>query len=423
MLERITNYLLWLWVFLIPWQTRWIIVDPVLEGSAWEYGRLSLYGGDILFAILIVITFIQWLKDKRVSKIYFWPFVLLITLVAWTWFSIIWSSDHLVGFYYALRLAQVLMLLGIVIVVKPKAKLVITSLVGAAALQGGIAIAQFSVQWMPAFKWLGLASQTASELGPGVVETVGGRWLRAYGSLPHPNILGGFLCAGLLGAVYLLSVTSKRGRWWLWLGLAVIAQGLVLSFSRSGWLGLAFGAMLLLILALKNKEVFKKIIFLVVLITTIFAINFAIFQDLFFTRLATTGRLEVQSITERETQLGLATQAIELHHLGLGVGNYTHWLQKIYPKEPGYIYQPVHNQYLLIWAELGLFGIVIFIIFLGFIFKAKIRTDYRDYQAYFLAVLVSFLAIAAFDHYFWTSYSGILLFGLVISCLMIKQRQ
>ncbi|NIP33026.1 hypothetical protein GWO25_04000, partial [Candidatus Saccharibacteria bacterium] len=46
MLKRFTNYLLWLWVFLIPWQARWIIVDPVLEGSVWEYGRLSLYGGD-----------------------------------------------------------------------------------------------------------------------------------------------------------------------------------------------------------------------------------------------------------------------------------------------------------------------------------------------------------------------------------------
>ncbi|NIP33142.1 O-antigen ligase family protein, partial [Candidatus Saccharibacteria bacterium] len=155
----------------------------------------------------------------------------------------------------------------------------------------------------------------------------------------------------------------------------------------------------------------------------IFAINFAMFQDLFTTRLATVGRLETQSITERETQLGLAVQTIKLHHLGLGVGNYTHWLQSIYPKEPGYVYQPVHNQYLLIWAELGLFGIILFIIFLGFLFKARIRTIYQDYQAYFLAVLVSFLAIGAFDHYIWTSYSGILLFGLVVSSLMIKHNK
>ncbi len=423
MLKRFTNYLLWLWVFLIPWQARWIIVDPVLEGSVWEYGRLSLYGGDIIFAILLVAAFIQWLREKNISKIYFWPFVLLITLVAWAWLSIIWSSDHLVAFYYSLRIVQVLMLLGILIVVKPKAKLIITSLVGAAVLQGMIAIAQFGLQWTPAFKWLGLASQSAWELGPGVVETLGGRWLRSYGSLPHPNILGGFLCAGLLGVIYLLSIIRKKGRWWLWLSLVLVAQGLVLSFSRSAWLGLVFGAMLLLILAFKNKDVLKKIILLLILIIIIFAINFAMFQDLFTTRLATVGRLETQSITERETQLGLAVQTIKLHHLGLGVGNYTHWLQSIYPKEPGYVYQPVHNQYLLIWAELGLFGIILFIIFLGFLFKARIRTIYQDYQAYFLAVLVSFLAIGAFDHYIWTSYSGILLFGLVVSSLMIKHNK
>ena len=136
---------------------------------------------------------------------------------------------------------------GILIVVKPKAKLIITSLVGAAVLQGMIAIAQFGLQWTPAFKWLGLASQSAWELGPGIVETLGGRWLRSYGSLPHPNILGGFLCAGLLGVIYLLSIIRKKGRWWLWLSLVLVAQGLVLSFSRSAWLGLVFGAMLLLV--------------------------------------------------------------------------------------------------------------------------------------------------------------------------------
>ena len=48
-----------------------------------------------------------------------------------------------------------------------------------------------------------MAVHKAEELGTSVVETVGAdglgeRWLRAYGGLDHPNILGGILAVALL---------------------------------------------------------------------------------------------------------------------------------------------------------------------------------------------------------------------------------
>ena len=423
MLRKITIYFLWLWVFLIPWQTRWIIVDPILEGSAWEYGRLSLYAGDILFGIILILSFVFWIKTKKINSFLLWPLVLFALFVGWAWLSLIWASTALVGMYFALRLTQILLIFLIFVILKPKPSTILSSLVIGAAVQGIIAIAQFTLGWTPAFKWFGLASKSAWELGPGVVETISGRWLRAYGSLPHPNILGGYLAAGLLGAIHLLLHVKKSNRWWLWPSLIIISQGLVLSFSRSAWLGFGVSALLLIIFALKDRIVFKKLILLLILVAIIFAFNFAILQDLFLSRLGSVGRLEAISITERETQIEFAMRAIKLHYLGLGVGNYTHWLQRIYPLEPGYIYQPVHSHYLLIWAELGWFGIISFVLSLLLLFRSKIKAKLEHKHAPFIALLVCFLAIGVFDHYFWTSYSGILLFGITFSSILINPQK
>ena len=38
----------------LPWQTRWIFGETWVEGIASEFGRLSLYGFDILVFILVV---------------------------------------------------------------------------------------------------------------------------------------------------------------------------------------------------------------------------------------------------------------------------------------------------------------------------------------------------------------------------------
>lgn len=422
MLRKFSIYLLWLWVFLIPWQTRWIIIDPIIEGSAWEYGRLSLYAGDIVFGVILIASAIIWFKNKKINSFLLWPLVLFAIFVGWAWFSLIWASTVLVGMYFAIRLTQILLIFLIFIILKPKSTTIISGLVLGAAVQGLIATAQFTLGWTPAFKWLGMASQSAWELGPGVVETISGRWLRAYGSLPHPNILGGYLSAGLLGAIHIFSI-KKINRWWLWPSIILISQGLVLSFSRSAWLGFGMGILLLLILALEDKIIIKKLILILIVVAIIFVINFAIFQDLFLSRLSSVGRLESISITERATQVELAMRAIKMNYLGLGVGNYTHWLQRIYPLEPGYIYQPVHSHYLLIWAELGWFGIVSFVLSLLFLFQSKIWAISQNKNGPFVALLICFLAIGVFDHYFWTSYSGILLFGISFSYLLINPQK
>ena len=53
--EKIISFGLYLLVFLLPWQTRWIIRAGEINGGYWEYGTISLYGTDVLLFLLLVL--------------------------------------------------------------------------------------------------------------------------------------------------------------------------------------------------------------------------------------------------------------------------------------------------------------------------------------------------------------------------------
>ncbi|NMB48140.1 hypothetical protein GYA13_01685 [Candidatus Kuenenbacteria bacterium] len=44
-----------MFIFLLPWQTRWIFRDYQIDGQVFEYGRLSLYGFDIILIVIMAI--------------------------------------------------------------------------------------------------------------------------------------------------------------------------------------------------------------------------------------------------------------------------------------------------------------------------------------------------------------------------------
>ena len=56
-IEKIIEYGLYLLIFLLPVQARWIIRAGELNGGYSEYGTVSLYGTDILI-IIILISFV-----------------------------------------------------------------------------------------------------------------------------------------------------------------------------------------------------------------------------------------------------------------------------------------------------------------------------------------------------------------------------
>jgi O-antigen ligase len=117
-------------------------------------------------------------------------------------------------------------------------------------------------------------------------------------------------------------------------------------------------------------------------------------------------RLEKMSIEQRVTSYHQAQSIIKSHFLtGVGLNNYTVVLQKNEPNQSAWYYQPVHDVGLLTWAELGIIGLLLFIMI--------IISAFRHRSQYWLALLV-ILLLGCFDHYFRSMYFGIMLWWLII---------
>jgi O-antigen ligase len=303
--------------------------------------------------------------------------------------------------------------------------------VGSSIVQGSFAIWQFFAQYVFANKWLGLAEHIPMVKGSIILQTYSERWLRSYGSLPHPNMLGGFLAIGILFLFYLafFGKTSFQRKLVL-LGILTIVPGLFFSFCRSAELALVvcFFVLAAWILLQKNKE-WKKTLFqfsvLVFMIVSVLSWNML---DPVLTRIVSNKPLETHSIEERMLFQGQSVNLISNDWLlGQGIGNYTLAIyQKINATWPGYYYQPVHNIYLLVFSETGIFGLLTFglaviLLFIQFFLARKIENkDLRLKQLILFLMFISILIISLFDHYFWTLYFGVMVFWLILG-LSLKQ--
>ena len=108
------------------------------------------------------------------------------------------------------------------------------------AVQALVGLGQFVRQRDLGLSWLGELKLNPTVSGVSVL-TDPARVLRAYGLMRHPNTLGAILPLSLLGALSLWARAGRRARW-LWLAALVVSgAGLVVSFSRAGWLAALVG--------------------------------------------------------------------------------------------------------------------------------------------------------------------------------------
>jgi hypothetical protein len=290
-------------------------------------------------------------------------------------------------------------------------------------------IYQFFSQQITANKWLGLAAHAPDVLGDSVVETVSGRFLRAYGSLPSPNILGGFLVVCLIFLIGLIFYVYRQRpvRTWAVIALTatfvIIFQGLIFTFSRSAWLALAVVVAGMLVLFFWQGDQFRLRVLTRVLVWICLLIIFSVvlIPDVWQTRLVSGGRLENKSFTERSAGLDDSIEIISQNWThGTGLGTYTQALRNLWPNKESWDYQPVHIVYFLVAAEVGLFGLALLLLII-FEFFRKTLARFKHRHAWFvsegfLVTSFSFMAlliISLFDHYLWSLAFGLILFWLI----------
>ncbi|MEN8252048.1 MAG: O-antigen ligase family protein, partial [Patescibacteria group bacterium] len=140
------------------------------------------------------------------------------------------------------------------------------------------------------------------------------------------------------------------------------------------------------------------------------------YNNLFSSRIQDNTTTSHNSVSDRMLYKEQASELIQKYKFtGTGTGNYTNTLLKIDThKNPTWQYQPVHNTFLLITAELGLVGITLFLFFIISIFLNiyEQKKPVHIKLVLFITIFISLLFISLFDHWPWTSHFGLLLFFL-----------
>jgi len=82
-------------------------------------------------------------------------------------------------------------------------------------------------------------------------------------------------------------------------------------------------------------------------------------------------------------------------------------------------YQPVHNVFSLIWSELGIIGLILFISFIFTILKSfrsiPMQGPMFHIKTAFRGILIAFLIMMLFDHYAWDIQQGQALFWMILA--------
>lgn len=213
--------------------------------------------------------------------------------------------------------------------------------------------------------------------------------LRGYGTFAHPNILGAFLDIGLLGAI-LHPQKSKTVQRVL---LTILVLGLLVSFSRTAFLGVAAAS---LALPLKKAHRYGLAAAFLALLMGVFLMKGGLWQDI--------------SFQERWTGVQQAVALIREHPLGVGWRQGTLLLDTVAetPLMP-WDYQPVHNVFLLVLLELGPLGLILCCGFFIHVCQKLARK-----KSALLVFPIVFFCTSFFDHYWVSSDAALTLLWLVV---------
>jgi len=455
-------------VFLTPYS--------FLNGGYNEYMTMSFSWADLLILATIVIYTTKSIL-RQVINPYYAPFhgkvgkksftsvsrktLYLFIFLGWAGISIFWSQYRPLAAYRLLTFIEI----ALFAVIAAKSlnngkwiKLAILAIILNGFFQSLLGIAQFIHNSALGFQFLG-----ESVIGPnidGVAKIIfhGENHIRAYGTLPHPNILAGFLLVPLFliigtllsrrlslpgkqqdGVIsdlpiilsrdipHALHLPDKKKQGdvsyetfldfipkLIWYAILFITGlGFFLTFSRSAFLGFFVGALIFLSKTLRAR--FQDEMSgsnLKLLASSIIFLTFALLL-----MLNNTSFFSYQSIQERTLYQNVSYETFLKHPFaGVGVGQFVMNEYRKHPNMESWQYQPVHNLYLLLLSELGMVGLLFFLLWIFSIIKWGIgkngNTGVLLTCSFFCCIVFSFLFISFFDHYFWDIKSGTLILVL-----------
>ena len=409
-------------------------IEGFRENLSW-----SLFPFDIvlflLFLSLVLVIFPS--KDRYLEKIKL-DFLLkksFFLFVFWILISIFLATNPQIAFYVTTRLFLGILaffLLRKALDYKRRTFIYASSaLLVSGVFQALLGIVQFVFQKSIGLKFLGESEISTSILGVAKFEIAGTKIIRAYGTFPHPNIFAAFLLLALAAGVWLLlyvnfSKKSKLLNIFIPSSLAILAAGIILSYSRSVVIALVIFITILLIAHKRSfVRVFKQIcehFHIPRLLQGAFGILLA-FSLLFVSYNMLSPRIcfdhceNDNSIDLRSEYTKTATSIISSAPLtGVGMGGFVIFQKERSPENiQKWEQQPVHNIYLLIASEIGLIGLVLFLCLIVHLTQFFQEGFFGRLHNPFILCFFAFLILGFADHYFWTLPQGVLIFWVCLA--------
>lgn len=349
-------------LFLLPLQ--WAVVLPVA-------GTVPLLR--LLVPLLVVIwvaTLLMRGKDQAAP-----PKLLVVGVISFLGITslglLLHSSPDMSGWRKLLFLGSFLPLTWVwyTLFLDPKlrTKLLVWLLNGssiAAIIGFGFFLAQFIWGVGPVFHWMTdnllpsfLGSERALLIAqyPSLMVNIGGAtWLRLTSVFPDPHVASFFF--GITGFLALSLFFETKRHWFLvTAGLLLLAD--ILTFSRGGYLGLIVALAFTLWF---QRGMMRHLLQWGLGLTLLFLSSLVLGPV--WERLISSFTLSDVSSTERLVLWQTAWETWISHpFLGVGLGQYAEWL---YPGQGGAIPYYAHNLFLDIGVELGVLGLIAFLVLL-----------------------------------------------------------
>lgn len=418
--KKLIQILFGIFLVTFPLSIRWV----VYEQASYRFGNFNpwvtgfLYCPEVLLLVIFFLWFVEQIRNPayrqagpkpclsagrseiRNDSPWLWGLFGLFALNAFVMTFL--NGDPLLGALFILRLFEGLILFWLIVDKILAPKNIVAILLLSATLQ--ILWGYFQIKNNGG---LGLSLLGESVIGPDVMGVAkmelvdGAKQIRAYGSFLHSNILAAYLLV-----VFFLSLRYlKYGNKLFWLGL--FTWGVYLTHSRAAMLAGGIGLIIYILFGAFKSISFRRAIGIISIILLVVG-NFWFFQksDVIQTR--------DLSWQERLDQNVMSVEMWFAHPFGVGVRNFTLEMEdvadeKLLPWE----FQPVHNTYFLMLNEIGIQGLILFILFLVLFF------DFY-WKAGAASALFVLLFIMPFDHFLWDSWVGMMLVALVAGFVIVE---
>jgi|GEM_PF-3109558 len=432
--------------FMLPIGTRkvWEGGLTFLGGDFIDYNAFFLYATDILLLVVlglwladILCQFYQkddwdgWDLDwKRALAL-----MLLVALAVWSYMTLNWAEAIWLTWYRVGRLMLMTGLLAYLLLFIKNDWRKWVGILTAVGLSGFVQVIWGGWQYIFQ-KGLGLWWLGESVIGPEIdgvakIEVAGEKIVRAYGSLSHANLYGLFMLFALLCLItffwlWRANLTNKifqqleniDSAWFVVVGL--LLTGGVISFSRSVWISiivllLAFAGFFWLVYRKNNRQLSLWWLALIIPLT-VMIFNYA----------AILGRGEINveqdvSLNTRVVYDQIADRMIDAnYYTGVGLGNFVSQMPRYYGGDlQWWMYEPVHNTFKLIWAEVGVLGFIFYGLIWLVIGVVIVWENKGWMRWWWWLVWVVFFWLNFVDHYYWDIWVGQLIVVYIWGMLLI----